>query len=93
MYGTVAEVMRFQVLFRQWTRVRHALKGGRHDARGKRVAPDLNLSYLPNTAANKQIYPLMTFLTHTHTAFDPGLSCIANFDNFDRNPIGRLDRW
>ena len=46
MYGTVAEVMRFQVLFRQWTRVRHALKGGRHDARGKRVAPDLNLLYL-----------------------------------------------
>ena len=46
MYGAVAEVMRFQVLFRQRTRVRHALKGGRHDARGKRVAPDLNLNYL-----------------------------------------------
>ena len=34
--------MRFQVLFRQGTRVGHALERGRHDARRKGVAPDLN---------------------------------------------------
>ena len=92
MYGAVAEVMRFQVLFRQRTRVRHALKGGRHDARGKRVAPDLNhLQYLlakyslpivPGHSSQRLIQPSLLVTVALR---------ILPF-GVDRNPIARLGR-
>ena len=54
--------MRFQVLFRQGTRVPHALERGRHDARRKRIAPDSN----PVLTAQSFF---LNFWTETHTAF------------------------
>ena len=54
--------MRFQVLFRQGTRVPHALERGRHDARRKGVAPD------PNPVLTAQSF-FLNFWTETHTAF------------------------
>ena len=57
--------MRLQVLFRQGTRVSHALERGRHDARRKRVAPDSNPL---NPILTAQSF-FLNFWTETHTAF------------------------